>query len=168
MVSKEKNQNSHLSPSENKTRPGFLVYCTTSHHVRRKVWFQTKKISNWCYFYLKYLRTMGRGTEVAELQDYNLEGILCNKKSQVTISMELPHKQDNTYQQVEHGPPNKEVKCQIRSCFGWRGKEIWVASDHPNVILAGFPGFSPLPLAAVGSFFVSTKWEGAAILWAAF
>lgn len=43
---------------------------------------------------------MGRGTEVAELQDYNLEGILCNKKSQVTISMELPHKQDNAYQQV--------------------------------------------------------------------
>lgn len=48
------------------------------------------------------------------------------------------------------------------------GRRYGLPLTTPNVILAGFPGFSPLPLAPVGSFFVATKWEGAAISWAAF
>lgn len=48
------------------------------------------------------------------------------------------------------------------------GRRYGLPLTTPNVILACVPGFSPLPLAPVGSFFVSTKWEGAAIAWAAF
>lgn len=48
------------------------------------------------------------------------------------------------------------------------GRRYGLPLTTPDVILAAFPGFSPLPLAPVGSFFVSTKWGGAAVLGAAF